>query len=211
MDSASRGQSSIFALFVFPFSKCETQPQLPMTPGGRRGSIEQIQISMTDTRRPEQIHPCASFCATCRRFLAQVSNLPYRRLPSRLDCCAPSGFGNPRHSRLGSLRYAKHVPTNLWRREFSEEPFFGNPSPWPSTLRRATARPPKFYGGWKDGSSRWRGARGFKSEPLPKLRQKLRRALTINDYSVRGGKRRWRARTPKPAGTLVMHLEGEAS
>ncbi len=56
----------------------------------------------------EPDYSAAEVTARCVGYatVAQVSNLPYRRLPSRLDCCKPSGFGNPRHSRLGSLRYS---------------------------------------------------------------------------------------------------------
>src|SRR2546426_11686609 len=39
--------------------------------------------------------------------VAQVSNLLYRRLPSRqiVLCHGACGFGNPRYSRFGNLRY----------------------------------------------------------------------------------------------------------
>jgi hypothetical protein len=48
--------------------------------------------------------------ARSRRFcVAQVSKPAVSPTSKSAPCIAASGFGNPRHSRLGSLRYAKHI------------------------------------------------------------------------------------------------------
>jgi hypothetical protein len=67
-----------------------------------------LNLGTADGGRAE-LPLCICLARSCRFCVAQVSKPAVSPTSKSAPCIAASGFGNPRHSRLGSLRYAKHI------------------------------------------------------------------------------------------------------